>query len=113
MKINAVLFLSIFAFMIVACASGVKRGSVAMKVSDSQAHVGLGVKDVKVGDHLVLYRNECSGGGGGKGRVDRVCKKVEIGHAEVAQLIGNDYSVVNFADGVKFAEGDILEKHPH
>ena len=113
MKIITSLFLLLFALITVACASGVKRGSIAMKVSDSQAHVGLGAKEVNVGDHLVLYHNECSGGGAGKDRVEKVCKKVETGHGVVAQLLGNDYSVVNFGTGIKFAEGDILEKHPH
>ena len=105
----------LFAALLVSCASGggVKRGSVAMKVSDNIAHVGMGGSEVKVGDHLVLYRNECTGGGSGKDRADRACKKVETGHGEVSQILSNDYSAVTFPTGTKFSEGDTLEKHAH
>lgn len=99
--------------LLVSCASGgVKRGSVAMKISDNQAHVGMGGKEVKVGDHLVLYRNECTGGAG-KDSADRECRKVEAGHGEVSKILSNDYSAVTFPDGTKFTEGDTLEKHAH
>lgn len=103
----------IFAAALVSCASGgVQRGSVAMKISDSTAHVGIGGKEVKVGDHLVLYRNECSGGAG-KDTADRTCQKIETGHGEVTQILNNDYSTVTFPAGTKFSEGDTLEKHAH
>lgn len=103
----------LFAAALVSCASGgVKRGSVAMKISDNTAHVGMGGSDVKVGDHLVLYRNECTGGAG-KDIADRSCRKVETGHGEVSQILSNDYSAVTFPAGTKFTEGDTLEKHPH
>lgn len=99
------------------CASGgVKRGQVVMKTSGDEAHVGFGSTDVNVGDHVELYHNECTretvgknGGGGGT----RSCTKVGTGHGEVTQIINGDYSLVKFAPGTKFTEGDTVEKHAH
>lgn len=87
-----------------------------MKVGENEAHVGMGKIDVSVGDHVELYRNVCTGsassgreGGGG----DRTCRKEPTGHGEVTQVLNEDYSVVKFPSGTKFAEGDTLEKHAH
>lgn len=104
----------LLAATLVSCASGgVNRGSVAMKVSDTTAHVGMGGKEVKVGDHLLLFKNECSGSSGRASADDRSCKKVQTGHGSVSQVLSNDYSAVVFPAGTNFAEGDTLEKHGH
>lgn len=96
-----------------ACSTGVKRGSVVMKVSDEEAHVGIGKNEVKPGDHLQLYNNVCTGGGGKDRAGDRICRKVSQGHGEVVEVLNDDYSVVKFPPGTKFTEGDTLEKHGH
>lgn len=99
-----------------ACASGVKRGVVAMKITDTDAHVGVGQDEVKVGDHVELYRNVCTGtnsGGRGDGGGTRSCKKESTGHGEVTQILNPDYSVVKFPKGTEFSEGDMIEKHAH
>lgn len=97
------------------CATGgVNRGHVVMKTSDEVAHVALAANEVKVGDHVELYHNECTGGGGGKnGLGPRSCKKVETGHGEVTEVLNEDYVAVKFPQGTKFAEGDTIEKHAH
>lgn len=107
----------------VGCAgSGVKRGVVAMKISDTEAHVGMGSDELNVGDHVELYHNICTGGGGGARAIregsggpgsPRTCTKKEVGHGEVTQVLSKDYSIVKFPAGTDFSEGSIIEKHAH
>jgi hypothetical protein len=88
------------------------RGVVAMKVSDTEAHIGAGKNELVVGDHVELYKNVCRGGGS-HGESDYNCAKKLMGHGEVTRTINEDYSVVRFDTGVSFAEGDMIEKHGH
>lgn len=106
--------LSISLILFVGCASSIQRGVVAMKISDQEAHVGIGADELAVGDHVELYHNECQSYPlGEKGRSARSCKKVPYGHGEVIELLNKDYSVVKFPAGTKFSEGDTIEKHGH
>lgn len=95
------------AFSLISCAT-TRRGSIVMKLNDSQAHVGMGQGEVDMGDHVQLYRNICSGGRG-----DRSCRKEAAGHGEITSVLNADYSVVQFPVGTTFQEGDTIEKHPH
>ena len=101
------------------CTTTSHRGSVAMKVSETEAHVGLGGGEVKEGDHVELFKNICSDAtvtGGSRadgGTTLRSCRKERIGHGNVAKVLGDDYSLVKFPDGTEFSEGDIIEKHSH
>lgn len=96
------------------CAHSLMRGTVAMKVSDTDAHVCLGNNEVKVGDRVTLFRNDCpskggggrNGGGGGGG----LCKKIKVGEGQVTQLLNEHYSAVRFEPGVQFEEGTIVER---
>jgi hypothetical protein len=81
-----------------------------MKLSGTEAHVGMGAKDVSVGDHVELYRHACTGTGKPS---ERSCKRQEVGHGEVVQILNDDYSLVRFDSGVSFSEGDTVEKHSH
>jgi hypothetical protein len=108
----------LLASFIVACAGTTRRGSVVMKLNESEAHISMGQGDVNVGDHVELYRNICTstrndnvGERHGGGKV--TCEKKLYGHGEVSQLLGNDYALVKFPAGVAFAEGDTVEKHSH
>lgn len=97
------------------CASKVKRGVVAMKISDTQAHVGIGGDELRVGDHVELYRNICKAAGRTQG-IDSgpgACIKEARGHGEVLQTLSPDYSLVQFPSGTLFAEGDMIEIHAH
>jgi hypothetical protein len=104
-------------FALAGCATGgVNRGHVVMKTAEEEAHVALGSNEVKVGDHVELYHNECTrtGGGGEKGGGGpRSCKKVSTGHGEVKEVLSPDYVAVKFPEGTKFTEGDTVEKHNH
>lgn len=90
------------------------RGSVAMKISENEAHVCLGNNEVKVGDKVHVYKNNCTKGFSSEtSKAQTICKKELIGHGEVTSLINEHYSVVKFDDGVNFIEGTIIEKHDH
>ena len=116
MKTHVILASAALMFLVGCAHGGIKRGHVVMKTSDTTAHVGLATGDVKVGDHVALYHNECKGGGGGrKGEAlgPRVCKKVATGHGVVTELFDADYAQVEFPSGTSFTEGDTIEKHDH
>lgn len=91
------------------CAHSIMRGTVAMKDDDREAHVCLGDKEVKVGDRVALFRNQCARGGGKVGAADP-CHKVKIGEGEVIQTLNEHYSIVRVDSGVPFEEGTIIEK---
>jgi hypothetical protein len=111
----SILIISLGLILLSGCASGVKRGVVAMKISSTEAHVGVGRDELRVGDHVELYRNACTGTPGGKvaDGGSRSCRKESAGHGEVTQILSDDYSVVQFPPGTKFSEGDMVEKHGH
>lgn len=92
------------------CAStSIHRGVVAMKVSDSIAHVGLQQNEATVGDHVELYTNKCNRIKG----EEQICKKISKGHGRITSIISSDYVSVEFDKGVVFQEGDFIEKHSH
>ena len=96
-----------------ACAHGPMRGSVAMKAGEREAHVCMNDDEVKPGDQVQLFRNVCTGGSGtGSESVDvsRSCEKTPLGRGTVTRTLNRHYSVVEFDEGVKFGEGDFVEK---
>ncbi len=95
--------------LLVGCAHGTMRGTVAMKVSDREGHVCLGDKEVKAGDHVAFFENRCSSGGGREGSGPN-CEKIKIGDGEVVRPLNEHYSVVKSFGDVKLEEGNIVEK---
>lgn len=99
---------SFFFSFLAGCAHHLMRGSVAMKTSENEAHVCMGESEVKVGDKVTLFRNNCpprAGRGSG-----RTCEKVKLGKGTVTQVINEHYSAVTFDPGVPFEEGTFVEK---
>lgn len=90
------------------CAHSTMRGSVAMKDGD-EAHVCLGDKEVKAGDRVALFQNQCTRGGGKVGAADP-CHKVKVGGGEVIRTLNEHYSIVKVDSGVPFQEGTVVEK---
>ncbi|MGK5087348.1 hypothetical protein WDW86_07300 [Bdellovibrionota bacterium FG-2] len=83
-----------------------------MKISDTEAHIGLGSNEVKVGDRVTILKNECqrppavwSGV-----KTDPLCSKVRIGEATILRSLNEDYSVAKVDPGVLFKEMMIVEK---
>ncbi len=99
-----------------ACATTTtRRATIAMKVSETEAHVSMGSGEVSVGDHVELFRNVCtqkSAGARGNGAVE-LCKKVPVGHGDIIQIVNESYSVAKVPSEIQFREGDLVEKHPH
>ena len=108
--------LSLLSLASAGCAT-TQRGVVAMKVSATEAHVGMGTSDVSVGDHVELYKNVCvtaaQEGPTPRNGFRQNCHKEQKGHGIVTSVINADYSVVKFDSGTEFKEGDTVEKHPH
>jgi len=94
--------------MMVGCAHTTMRGTVAMKVNKREAHVCLGDNEVKAGDKVALFTNECGGAVGREGVIS--CKKVKIGGGQVLRTLNSHYSLIRVDSGVKFKEGTIVEK---
>jgi len=101
--------LLILSISMAGCAHSVMRGSVAMKVSDTEAHVCMNKDEVKIGDHVELYANVCSR----EGKEQSICNKVSRGHGTVTEIINEHYSLVKFEQGAKFEEGNFIELHAH
>ena len=105
--------LSLAALILTGCAHGLMRGSVAMKVSDTEAHVCMDSSEAKVGDRVTLFKNACTSAKGGlrSGLGDsRSCEKVQLGQGTVTEILNQHYSVVKFDPGVSFEEGSFVEK---
>lgn len=80
-----------------------------MKGDDNEAHVCLGDKEVKAGDRVTLFRNQCNRSGG-KVAASDACHRVKVGGGEVTRTLNEHYSVVKVDPGVAFEEGTIVEK---
>ncbi len=113
MKALVLFGLTVIFSTLIGCAHSSMRGTVAMKVSDNEAHVCLGDNEVKAGDKVALFRNDCkeTGGGGGDGGSGiGICEKVKIGEGKVIRTLNSHYSLIETAPGVKFSEGTVVEK---
>ena len=83
------------------CAHSVMRGSVAMKTSESEAHVCLGKGDVSVGDRVTLFQNVCTNKGtgnrgtglGGIGATGGTCQKKEVGKGSVQEILNHQRDI--------------------
>ena len=89
------------------CAGGhsMMRGSVVMKIDPTTAHVCLGNGEVAVNDKVRLYKNVCKQG-------DRrpICTRETVAEGKVTEVLDDHYSVVTFAAGTTFEEGNTVEK---
>jgi hypothetical protein len=90
------------------------RGSVVMKVGDTDAHVCLLSGEAKVGDRVQLFRHSCrqsstSDAVAGQPRKRTVCRRETVAVGEVSQRIDEHYAVVSFPAGTQFQEGNTVE----
>lgn len=97
-----------------ACATGAHhttRGSVVMLVDAREAHVCMGEGEVRPGDAVRLIRHKCVDSHLDNGLpAPPRCTREVVGGGEVVQVLNEHYSVVRFAPGVVFAEGDTVER---
>jgi hypothetical protein len=66
-------------FALSGCAHSTMRGTVAMKISDREAHVCLGDKEVQVGDPVTLFKNVCVAPKSSAGGGEASCTKQKLG----------------------------------
>lgn len=94
------------------CTHGLMRGSVAMKVSDTEAHVCIDNSEAKVGERVTLYKNKCPSKANSSrlGLSSERCEKLYLGQGTITEILNQHYSVVKFDPGVLFEEGTFIEK---
>jgi hypothetical protein len=106
---NTLLLLSLFIVVMSGCSHGpTKSSTVALKVSEDEAHVGLGRKQVKPGDTVELFKRRCTSKDDSP--VGLHCEKIKIGEGQVTETLNDSFSVVKVAPGVIFSEGTIVQK---
>lgn len=113
-SIATIAVLAGLAFAAGGCAHSAMRSTVAMKTGPEEAHVCLGENEVKAGDKVDLFKNECWD----KARAFRqvggaICRLVPVGEGEVSQVLNEHYSIVHVTKGVPFDEGTIVQKRPY
>lgn len=97
------------------CAShSTMRGGVAMKINEREAHVCLGAGEVKEGDTVLAYYNDCQDqlalSSKSAGAYGVPCVKKKLGSGTIIKVLNEHYSVVQFQDGLNFTEGTFVEK---
>lgn len=93
-----------------ACASRheLMRGSVALKVNESNGIVCTEPYHTNVGDHLFLYNNVCSKEGIPDKRGSAVCKLVKEGEVEITKILNEHYAEFKTLSSINFEEGSII-----
>ncbi len=95
--------------IVTGCTGTVHRGVVAMKISDTKAHVCLNKDEVEVGNKIKIYRSVCTPTSGIKSGAPS-CKKQLVGTGAVTEILNEHYSVVSVAAGTDLKEGDLVER---
>ena len=107
------LFMSLSVLILNGCAHSFMRGTVAMKMDSTTAHVCLGNNDVKVGDKVDFVENFCTGSNAiavnDSGEV-RSCEMKVIDTGTVTKLLNSHYSEVKVKEGFKLKEGILVQK---
>ena len=114
MKLNTDINLTLagLGLAVAACSStGVHRAPVLMKLENNNFHIGMGAGEVQVGNHVQMFREVCKYSPKSKGEAN--CKREELGHGEITQVLSSQYSVVTVPDASKIKEGDLVELHGH
>lgn len=115
--------LAVSVLSFVGCAHQTMRGTVAAKLDEHNGEVCLGEKEVKAGDIITLFKNDCSHRAPklipGLGILPirpkdwltpiPVCHKAEIGKGRIVRTINEHYSVMRAEPGVMFQEGTVVE----
>lgn len=107
--------LSVAAIALLAgCAPAIDRGSVAMKITNNEAHVCLGKGEVSPGDRIALIRNVCTPETAASTKPGRAsparCERQAVGKGTIKEVLSDHYSVATIDSGIDYREGDIVEK---
>jgi hypothetical protein len=88
------------------CGHSAMRGSVVMKVSDTEAHVCMNKGELRPGEAVRLYRGPCNTPK--NPTFAQNCPREGV-PGEVEKELNPHYWVVRFPAGTKFDEGDRVE----
>jgi hypothetical protein len=93
--------------VVAGCATGheAMRGSVVMKMSDTEAHVCTFNQSAPVGSRVQLYRHMCVTKYGKKYH----CDKQPVAIGTVTEQLGEHYALVTFPAGTNYEEGFTVE----
>ena len=80
----------------------------SMKIDEKTAHVCVRKLEVNVGDHMALYRNECSRSTTPRSRAN--CNMRQVGEGTITELLNDHYALLTFDKPIDFREGDLIEK---
>ncbi|MBK24586.1 MAG: hypothetical protein CME70_11380 [Halobacteriovorax sp.] len=107
------LFILSIPFILASCASTnhkYMRGSVAMKLDKKTAHVCLGDNEVKNGDKILFYYNDCEQIDPEVGGLKGLCTLKELGTGEVTKVHNSHYSTVKTDGSFSFKEGTLVQR---
>lgn len=85
-----------------ACVPAHSKGVVAMKISDTEAHVCVGKDEVKPGSEIEVLRNVC------KQQKPYTCELKTLGTGRIVEPLNEHYSIATFPADVGFKEGDLI-----
>lgn len=92
------------------CAHTTEHGTVAMKISDQEAHVALAPDEVKPGDKVEFIKDTC-GGRKGVGPSDP-CHTTKVAEGVVTSNLNEKYAAVRLKPGGSYEEGVHVVKTP-
>lgn len=90
------------ALTLAACAPAHSKGVVAMKLSDTEAHVCVGKEEVSTGTEIEVLRNVC------RDVKPYSCELRRLGTGRITEPLNEHYSVATFPADTGFKEGDLI-----
>ncbi len=103
------ILVSAMSIILFSCAMAPRRGVIAKKMSNNEAHVTLGREEVATGDRVTLFKSVCEMIGGRKGEA-YYCYKTKVGTGRISELLGASFSTVILDGSATFDEGTFVEK---
>jgi hypothetical protein len=90
------------ALVLTACVPAHSKGVVAMKISDTVAHVCVGKDEVNTGTEIDVLRNVCTQ------QKPYTCELKRLGTGQITEPLNEHYSVATFPADTGFKEGDLV-----
>ena len=98
-------------FVCMGCAHHVVRGGVAMELGPHQVEVCMGSDEIKEGDVVSFFRNDCPKPNRAFMEGGVACHKEKVGEGVVSKILNDDYSVVDIKSGKIPEKGTIVQKN--
>lgn len=86
------------------------RAAVVMMLGEAEAHVCMGQGEVRPGDRVVLFENDCQPRTPESKVTTASCRRRRTGEATVTRVLNKHYSVIEADPGSTLREGTIVEK---